>query len=373
MFSNLHAFIHFISLALATGIEKSKSKQARNSGHYIFFFVVLKMFFVKNKSKLLSVSSLLVRQTLQRYRHCSAEASRPALRFIQFQRQNSNCSRLGVVSEDGTNLIDLGSQGMFPHKMTHLLQSKYCIVELEKSLEKLSSEKVTDSVQILSPITAPDKILAISPAPDLTQAAAKCSETHGQLRPIIMSKLPNSLVGPTGAIVLPRGVTEIECRTELAVVIGKDAKNVAADDVQDYIFGYTIGLHVQVSKFDDTTLDLGDQKLITSSSDTFFPLGPTVVHKSLIASPANLVATLRVNDMLAQNDNTNDMAFSIAEMIEFITQFISLRPGDVILTGPPSETSHTHRCCTATAKAGDTIECEIEGIGKLRNEVVDGK
>lgn len=327
------------------------------------------MFFVKNKTKLLSVSSLLVRQTLQRYRHCSPDASRPALRFIQFQRQSSNCSRLGVVSEDGTNLIDLGSQGMFPHKLTHLLQSKHCIVELEKSLEKLSSEKVTDSVQILSPITAPDKVLAITP--DSIQAAAKCSETHGQLRPIITSKLPNSLVGPTGAIVLPRGVKEIECRTELAVVIGKDAKYVAADDVQDYIFGYTIGLHVEVSKFDDATLNLGVQKLITSSSDTFCPLGPTVVHKSLIPNPANLVATLRVNEMLAQNDNTNDMAFSIAEMIEFITQFISLRPGDVILTGPPSETSHTHRCCIATAKAGDTIECEIEGIGKLRNEVVD--
>lgn len=338
-------------------------------GTSLFFFAVLKMFFVKNKTKLLSVSSLLVRQTLQRYRHCSPDASRPALRFIQFQRQSSNCSRLGVVSEDGTNLIDLGSQGMFPHKLTHLLQSKHCIVELEKSLEKLSSEKVTDSVQILSPITAPDKVLAITP--DSIQAAAKCSETHGQLRPIITSKLPNSLVGPTGAIVLPRGVKEIECRTELAVVIGKDAKYVAADDVQDYIFGYTIGLHVEVSKFDDATLNLGVQKLITSSSDTFCPLGPTVVHKSLIPNPANLVATLRVNEMLAQNDNTNDMAFSIAEMIEFITQFISLRPGDVILTGPPSETSHTHRCCIATAKAGDTIECEIEGIGKLRNEVVD--
>lgn len=323
---------------------------------------------------------MLVRRILCRHILCSSDASQPTLRFIQFQRENANCSRLGVVSEDGTNLIDLGAQCMLPHKLIHLLQSNYCIVELEKCLEKLSSEKVTDSMQILSPITTPDKILAISSSATQGQQSkcnlsiqaqiAKCSGSCGELRPIITSRLPCSLTGPTGTIVLPRGAIEIICRTELAVVIGKEAKHVTADEVQDYIFGYTIALHVEVSKFEDSIMNLSEQKLIATSSDTFCPLGPTVVHKSIITNPGNLETTLRVNDLSAQDDNTNDMAFTIPDIIEFITQFISLRPGDVILTGPPSEISHKHRCCSATAKAGDTIECEIERIGKLKNEVV---
>lgn len=330
------------------------------------------MFFVKNKTKLLSIGSQFVFRAWQRYIWCSPDASQPTLRFIQFKRQNVNCPvRLGVVSEDGTNFIDLGSQGMFPHKLTHFLQSKYCINELENTLTKLSSEKVSDCIQILSPITAPDKLLGIRPRtiePELVQA--NCPGVLGQLRPIIMNRLPNALTGPTGNIVLPRGIAEIACQTELAIVIGKDAKHVTADKVNDYIFGYTIGMHVEVSKFDASYENLSDQELLANSSDTFCPLGPTVVHKSLIPNPNDLVTTLRVNNMLGQNDNTNDMAFSIPDLIECITKFILLRPGDVILTGPPSETSHIHRCCIATAKAGDTIECEIEGIGKMRNEVV---
>lgn len=327
------------------------------------------MFFAQNKTKLLSIRSWLKCSGLPRRIHCPPDASRPSMRFIQFQRHNANCSRLGAVSEDGTNLIDLGSQGLFPHKLTQLLQSRFCIVELEKALEKLTVEKVSDSIELLPPITAPDKILGIDSSP--TQVAMKSYETAPVAQPIITCLLPNSLNGPTGTIVLPRGVAEIECRAELAVVMGKDAKHIAANEVEDHIFGYTIGLHVEVSKFNDPSLNWCEQKLIVNSSDTFCPLGPTVVHKSIITNPENLVTTLRVNDVSAQIDNTNDMPFSIPQIIEFITQFISLRPGDVILTGPPSEASRKHRCCVATAKAGDTIECEIEGIGKLINEVVD--
>lgn len=328
------------------------------------------MCFAINKIKLLSIGIAFVRCRASSVRlahvRCGDDPSMPSLRFIQFLRANSNCPRLGVVSEDGSHLIDLGAQGLFPHKLTQFLQSKYSICELEALLPKMQSKPVPDVMQILSPIMAPDKILAIRADPSAAAMAHdKCHHSPSIFQPIITNRLPSALAGPTDYIRLPPGVSQIECRTELAIVMGENAKNVSAHDAMDYVFGYSVGLLVNINKWTDESLDFGPQKLISNASDTFCPFGPTVVHKSLIERPEKLMVTLKVNEEL--EECADDLAFPIAETIAYITQFIALRPGDIILTGPPS---FQNRCCRPTAKAGDVIECEIANIGKLRNEVI---
>lgn len=300
-------------------------------------------------------------------RALSAISSSVTLRFIQFKRQNNPCYKLGIVSEDGSCFMDLSGQCMFPPKFVSFLKSNYCLDELHKSLKLLRSECVSDNIKLFAPIINPEKVLAINLSKKLSNNLDNCNQSR-TLRPIIVNKLPTSLIGPTENVILPRGITEVSCQTELAIVIGKEAKHVSLVNAMDHIFGYTIAQNLTAIKFSDDTIS-DDQPLIVSSIDTFCPLGPTVVHKSLILNPHNLMTACSVNGKQIQCENTNGLMFNVNEIIHFITQFVTLTPGDVILTGPPNGIGMFHRCGSIAVKAGDTVESEIETIGKLRNTV----
>lgn len=217
-------------------------------------------------------------------------------------------------------------------------------------------------VELNPPVIAPGKILAVG-----LNYAAHAAEQNAQPpeSPLIFSKCTTALIGPKDAIRLPRISNNIDYEAELAVVIGKQAKSVAAESAYDYIAGYTI-------LNDVTARDLQRRERQWARAkglDTFAPCGPWLVTKDELADPHSLALELRVNGEVKQSSNTNDLIFKIPQLIEFISQDLTLRPGDIISTGTPSGVGVFSEP-PVFLRDGDQIEIKIEQIGTLANRVV---
>jgi len=204
----------------------------------------------------------------------------------------------------------------------------------------------------LLPPCRPTKILAVG----LNYRTHAAEAGYGvPSEPLVFSKPPSSVIGPLEPIVYPALSQHVDYEGELAVVIGQRARNVLPEKAHDFILGYTCGNDV-------TARDLqqrDDQWTRAKGFDTFCPLGPYIVTD---LDPAHLAIQTRVNGQKRQSASTSDMVFNVAELIAYISQVMTLEPGDVILTGTPSG--------VGPLQPGDVVEVEIEGIGILRNPVV---
>ena len=209
-----------------------------------------------------------------------------------------------------------------------------------------------DSVQLLAPVL-PSKVVSVhenyaDPADEMAGAIAE--------EPIITLKPATSVVGPESRVVYPEISHEVQHQAVLAVVIGRLARRVRAEDASQYIFGYTAANDV-------TARDLQRQDgqwTRAKGFDTFCPLGPGI--ETELDPLEKLSVVCRVNGEVRQGGFTSDMVFGVAELVEFISRVMTLLPGDVILTGTPSGES--------SVEPGDTMEVEIDGIGTLLNRVV---
>ncbi|HLG15789.1 MAG TPA: fumarylacetoacetate hydrolase family protein [Blastocatellia bacterium] len=216
-------------------------------------------------------------------------------------------------------------------------------------------------VKLNPPVLEPGKILAVG-----LNYAAHAAEQGGQPPefPLIFTKCVTALLPPEEAIRLPRVSDEIDYEGELAVVIGREAKSVRAAEAFDYVAGYTI-------MNDVTARDLQRRERQWTRAkglDTFAPCGPWLVTKDEIPDPHALDLELRVNGELRQKSNTSDLIFKVPELIEFISQDLTLLPGDIVSTGTPSGVG-VYRDPPVFLRPGDEIEIEIGRIGKLRNPV----
>ncbi len=174
--------------------------------------------------------------------------------------------------------------------------------------------------------------------------------------PLIFLKPASAVIGPEAEIVYPRMSRRVDYEAELAVVIGRPAKNVRAADAKHYILGYT-------ATNDVTARDLqkkDGQFTRAKGFDTFAPLGPWI--ETEIADPDNLDLQCLVNGEMRQNSNTRNQVFGVFDLVAFISQIMTLLPGDVIATGTPSG--------IGPLRPGDVVEVRLEGIGRLRNRVV---
>jgi acylpyruvate hydrolase len=217
------------------------------------------------------------------------------------------------------------------------------------------------TVKLSPPILAPGKILAVglNYAAHAAEQSAKTPEF-----PLVFSKCVTALTGPRDEIRLPRISEMIDYEAELAVVIGKEARSVSADHAIDYIAGYTI-------MNDVTARDLQKRErqwVRAKGLDTFAPCGPWLVTADEIGDPHSLDIELRVNGEVRQRSNTSDLIFKIPQLIEFISQDLTLRRGDIISTGTPSGVG-VFMEPPVFLKTGDEIEVEVEQIGLLRNRV----
>ena len=188
--------------------------------------------------------------------------------------------------------------------------------------------------------------------------------------PALFSKNPFAIIGPGAAIRHPAPISDqLDYEVELAVVIGREGRDIKEGDALDVVFGYTIANDVSVRDVQRTWH--GGQWFKGKNFDTHLPLGPWIVTKDEIPDPQALRITTRVNGVTKQDSNTKHMVFPVARIIAELSAGLTLHPGDVIITGTP-EGVGMGRKPPEWLKPGDVVEVEIERIGVLRNPIEDG-
>lgn len=235
--------------------------------------------------------------------------------------------------------------------------------DMFKSLQDSGQRKKVH--KLLAPIQ-PSAILCIG-----LNYKQHARETKAELPryPVLFMKNPAALNHPGDPILLPDSCLDplqADFEIELAVVIGKAAKNVSAAEALEYVLGYTIGNDVSARRWQKH--GGGGQWVRGKSFDTFCPLGPELVTTDQVPDPQHLRLQCFLNGALMQDANTADMIFTVAELIEYLSSGMTLLPGTVVLTGTPSGVGFA-RNPPVFLKPGDTLELRIDGLGILRNTV----
>jgi 2-keto-4-pentenoate hydratase/2-oxohepta-3-ene-1,7-dioic acid hydratase in catechol pathway len=212
------------------------------------------------------------------------------------------------------------------------------------------STTVPDDATLLPPVT-PTKIVCVG-----RNYADHAKELGNEppSEPILFLKPPSALLAPGGTIVRPRASQLVHHEAELAIVVGREAKDVKAEDWRDYVRGFACANDVTARDLQRKDVQFTRGK----GFDTFCPIGPCIETD---LDPSDLRITARLNGEVRQDGRTSQMIFSCGVLFAFITGIMTLLPGDVILTGTPAG--------VGALEAGDVMEVEIEGIGVLRNDV----
>ena len=205
-------------------------------------------------------------------------------------------------------------------------------------------------VKLLAPCT-PSKVVAVG-----LNYKSHVGDRPTKPYPGLFWKPPSCITAPGEDIVFPEGASNVHYEAELVVVIGKKAHNIAREQVPDHIFGVTAGN--DVSERDWQKNDL--QWFRAKGSDTFGPLGPAIVQG---LNYNDLLVQSRLNGEVRQSQRTSDLIYDISTIVSYVSQFVSLLPGDIIFTGTPGQTK--------AMAAGDIIEIEVEGVGVLRNRIAN--
>jgi 2-keto-4-pentenoate hydratase/2-oxohepta-3-ene-1,7-dioic acid hydratase in catechol pathway len=203
-------------------------------------------------------------------------------------------------------------------------------------------------VRLLAPCE-PSKVLAIG-----LNYKSHLGERPAPPYPGIFLKLPSCIIGPEDAIVFPPEATDVHYEAELVVVIGKKTSRITKSEASAHIFGVTAGNDISERVWQKNDL----QWFRAKASDTFGPLGPAIVQG---LNYNDLLVQSRVNGEVRQSQRTSDLIFGIDTLVSYISQFVTLIPGDVIYTGTHGQ--------TRAMKSGDIVEIEVEGVGTLRNRI----
>jgi len=226
----------------------------------------------------------------------------------------------------------------------------------------ISSAYPLADVKISVPIANPSKIICVG-----LNYMDHCREQNIEVpkSPVLFVKFPSALIGHEESITWPEVISsQVDYEAELAVVIGRKARNVTADQAYDYVAGYSI-----INDISARDVQFADQQWVRGKSfDTFCPMGPFLVTPDEIDDPMNLPIKLTLNGKIMQESNTYEMIFKLPYLIEFISKTCTLLPGDIISTGTPAGVG-IFRDPKVLLKPGDLLEVEIEGLGLLRNPV----
>ncbi|KAJ8913205.1 hypothetical protein NQ315_016147 [Exocentrus adspersus] len=283
------------------------------------------------------------------------------MKIVQFTI-NDDQVRVGVLS--GENVIDLNASNCtIPHSLVELLGQGNALERIKKIVSNPKTTHKLAQVQLLSPITGPDKILGV--ALNYKEACDKANIPYTP-EPVVFSKFASTIIGPYDVIQKPAASNQVDWEVELVVVIGKKARNVKVQNALDYVFGYT---STQDLTAKDWTQRNGGQFLLCKNMDNFCPLGPCVVTKDEIEDPHNIRVRTWVNGELKQDGNTEEMVHRIDRLIEYLSEAMTLLPGDIICTGTPSGVGSSQNPPQYLRK-GDLLESDVEKIGKMANRIV---
>jgi len=238
--------------------------------------------------------------------------------------------------------------------------------ELQRWLERnaAGAPRLDASQRLGPPLRRPSKIVCIG-LNYRDHAAESAMEIPKE--PVIFFKSTTSLVGPNDRLVMPRGGHKVDWEVELAVVIGAEARYVPRERAYEHVFGYALHNDYSERAFQ---LERGGQWVKGKSADTFAPLGPFIATRDEIADPQRLGMWLKVNGEFRQKSTTANMIFDVPTLVSYVSEFMTLLPGDVISTGTPAGVGFGVKPAPVYLKPGDVVELGIEGLGESRQEVV---
>ena len=239
------------------------------------------------------------------------------------------------------------------------------IEKLKVWLEKNKDHcpKVPDTVRLGAPMARPSKIICVG------LNYAKHAEESGMeppKEPVLFFKATSAIVGPYDDIRLPKGSTKTDWEVELAIVVGKKASYVSESEALTHVAGYVLHNDVSERAFQ---IERSGQWVKGKSCDTFAPLGPYIATADEIKDPNNLRLWLKLNGKRVQDSSTSDFIFNIQQVISYISQFMTLLPGDIISTGTPSGVGLGFDPPTYLTP-GDEVELGVEGLGVSKQKVV---
>jgi len=276
------------------------------------------------------------------------------MKLIRFGQEGRE--RTGVMLENGV-AADVSSH--FPE-----FDEKFFSEGGINKLRNIISEKLFSEVgpeRIGPPLARPSKIICIGLNYRNHALESKMAIPE---EPIIFLKSTTAIIGPNDPIIIPKGSMKTDWEVELAVVIGRRASYIKESDALDYVAGYMLHNDVSERAFQ---LERGGQWVKGKSCDSFAPIGPWLVTTDEISNPNNLRMWLTLNGEKVQDENTSDMIFHVPFLISYISQFMTLLPGDIISTGTPSGVG---LALGRYLRPGDVVELGIEGLGTARQEVI---
>ena len=222
---------------------------------------------------------------------------------------------------------------------------------------------VTEDVRLGSPVHKPGKIICIG----LNYSDhARESNMEVPKEPIVFFKASSAVCGPNDNIIIPRGSEKTDWEVELAVVIGKKATYVSEEEALEYVAGYLLHNDYSERAFQ---LERSGQWVKGKSCDTFAPLGPFLATQDELSDVNNLRLWLKVNGKTMQDGNTSNLVFGVPYLVSYLSQFMSLMPGDIISTGTPAGVGLGFKP-PVYLKAGDVVELGIEGLGAARQQLI---
>jgi 2-keto-4-pentenoate hydratase/2-oxohepta-3-ene-1,7-dioic acid hydratase in catechol pathway len=224
---------------------------------------------------------------------------------------------------------------------------------------------VVTGQRIAEPVSRPSKIICVG-----LNYSMHAKESGMQLpeEPVLFFKATTAVTGPFDDIVIPKGSVKTDWEVELAVVIGKEAKEVAREQAMEHVAGYV--LHNDISER-EWQLEKSGQWVKGKSADTFAPLGPWLVTADEITEPHDLHIWLKLNGELLQDSSTSDLVFDIPHLVSYISHFMRLLPGDIISTGTPAGVG-LGLTPQRYLKHGDVVELGVDGLGMAKQKVVQG-
>lgn len=260
----------------------------------------------------------------------------------------------GVQLENG-NRIDVSD---FGSDYTENFFSNDGLPKLQTWLQNNEEKcvEIRKNVRLGSPITRPSKIVCIG-----LNYAKHAAESGMEVpkEPVIFFKATSAIVGPNDDLIIPKGSTKTDWEVELGVVIGKKASYVEEVDAMEYVAGYVLHNDYSEREFQ---IERSGQWVKGKSCDTFAPLGPFLATKDEVEDPHNLNLWLKLNGEIKQQSNTSDFVFNIPQVVSYVSQFMTLLPGDVISTGTPFGVG-MGLSPQRYLKPGDVVELGIDGLG----------